>query len=81
MNLSLRSLGREKCEEPGVRVLEILQELLEHENMQVRTFVNGTLYSLLGRPKLKEQSKQLSLLQYLIHLKENSDERFIKQLQ
>ncbi|EAR85677.1 hypothetical protein TTHERM_00420850 (macronuclear) [Tetrahymena thermophila SB210] len=81
MNLSLRSLGRDKCEDEDLRVLEVLQQLLEHENQQVRTFVNGTLYSLLSRPALKEQSRQLSLLQYLVHLRDNSDERFNKQLQ
>ena len=71
MNLSLRTAGKIKCEEPDViilkkifiekasqvEVLEVLNELLEHENMQVRTFVNGTLYSLLSRPILKEQAK------------------------
>jgi hypothetical protein len=33
MNLSLRSLGKLKCEDPRERVLEVLNDLLEHENM------------------------------------------------
>lgn len=37
----------------------MFNELLEHENLQVRTFVNGTLYSLLSRPILREQAKVL----------------------
>lgn len=71
MNLSLRSIGKKKCEDPNVNslisqcvekiiqveVLQVFNDLLEHENLQVRTFVNGTLYSLLSRPALKEQAK------------------------
>ena len=56
MNLSLRSAGKKRCEESEVEVLEILADLLEHENMQVRSFVNGTLYSLLSSPSFKEQA-------------------------
>ena len=83
MNLSLRSAGKTRCEDPKVLiifyikklfsikilkytikinkkkedVLSVLNELLEHENMQVRTFVNGTLYSLFSRPAIREQAK------------------------
>ena len=49
MNLSLRSLGKTKCEDPKEEVLKVLNDLLEHDNLQVRTFVNGSLYSLLSR--------------------------------
>ena len=52
MNLSLRVEGKNKCEEiPGI--LEVLNELIENENLQVRTHVNGTLYSILTRKSLK----------------------------
>ena len=54
MNLSLRSISKIKCEDPQEEVLKVLNDLLEHENMQVRTFVNGTLYSLLSRQVLRE---------------------------
>lgn len=54
MNLSLRSSGKTKCENNIEDVLNVLNDLLEHENMQVRTFVNGTLYSLLSRQSLRE---------------------------
>ena len=40
-----------------IEVLPVFNDLLEHENLQVRTFVNGTLYSLLSRPSLREQAK------------------------
>lgn len=32
MNLSLRTLGKQKCQDPKEQVLEVLNELLEHEN-------------------------------------------------
>ena len=51
MNLSLRSSGKNQCE--SLDILTVLNDLLEHENMQVRTHVNGTLYSILVRPTLK----------------------------
>ena len=54
MNLSLRSAGKTKCEQmPESLVLQVLSELIEHDNMVVRTHVNGTLYSILTRKGLK----------------------------
>lgn len=35
MNLSLRSSGKIRCEAPEEGVLNVLNDLLEHENMQV----------------------------------------------
>ena len=53
MNLSLRAAGKRKAE--TVPTLTVLNALLEMDNPQVRTYVNGTLYSVLTRPVLKEQ--------------------------
>ena len=69
MNLSLRSSGKDKCEELGGEVLQVLIDLLENENPQVRTYVNGTLYSIFTRASLKEAANALGMhemLQYLI---------------
>ena len=70
MNLSLRVAGKNKCEEmPRNSVLSVLSELIEHENMVVRTHVNGTLYSILTRRSLKVQASELGMqdmLQYLL---------------
>lgn len=52
MNLTLRSKGKLKCEEVSNDILEVLNEHLENENNQVRTYVNGTLYSVLESRKL-----------------------------
>jgi len=80
MNLSLRSSGKKKCEESDVEVLEILADLLEHDNMQVRSFVNGTLYSLLSSPSFKEQAHAMGMSEILSYLMENADERYKKQI-
>ncbi len=53
MNLSLRAAGKRQAE--TVPTLAVLNALLEMDNPQVRTYVNGTLYSVLTRPVLKEQ--------------------------
>ena len=80
MNLSLRSSGKIKAEENVEVVLTVLNDLLEHENMQVRTFVNGTLYSLLSRQSLREHAKAMGMQDILKYLMEHSDERFKKQI-
>jgi hypothetical protein len=55
MNLSLRVDGKSKCEQiPDI--LTVLNELIENENLQVRTHVNGTLYSILTRQSLKNMA-------------------------
>ena len=52
MNLSLRTKGKQKCEEP-IGVIPTLIDLIDHENVQVKTFINGLLYSLMSRKKLR----------------------------
>jgi len=60
MNLSLRTKGKEKCEE-DIGVIPTLIDLLNHENVQVKTFTNGLLYSLMPRKKLRIEAKKLNL--------------------
>jgi hypothetical protein len=62
-------------------VLQVLSELIEHENMVVRTHVNGTLYSILTRKALKQQARSLGMQEMLFYLMENSDEQLKKQIQ
>jgi hypothetical protein len=33
MNLSLRSSGKDKCEEPEIELLKVLNNLVEHDNL------------------------------------------------
>lgn len=86
MNLSLRVAGKNKCEdmckdEPNNLVLQVLSELIEHENMVVRTHVNGTLYSILTRESLKQQARALGMQDMLQYLMAQSDEQLKKQIQ
>lgn len=81
MNLSLRDAGKDKCEEPDIQLLSVLNNLVEHENLQVRTYVNGTLYSIFTRKKLKEEARKLGMPEVLQYLMEQSDEQFKRQIQ
>lgn len=55
MNLCLRTRGKDVCEQllSKVNILKVLTDMMEHDNLQVRTHVNGTLYSILTRQSLK----------------------------
>ena len=33
MNLSLRAAGKDRCEDPQIELLKVLNELVEHENL------------------------------------------------
>lgn len=80
MNLSLRADGKNKCEAIP-EILTVLNELIEIENMQVRTHVNGTLYSILTRSSLKQSAHQLGMADMLEYVMQNSDEQFQRQIQ
>lgn len=58
----------------------MLNEHIEHENLQVRTYVNGTLYSLLTRPNLKEQARALGMPEMLKYLLAHSEEQLARQV-
>jgi hypothetical protein len=81
MNLSLRAAGKDKCEEPQIELLKVLNDLVEHDNLQVRTYVNGTLYSIFTRKKLREEAKELGMPEVLQYLMQQSDEQFKRQIQ
>ncbi len=92
----LRSSAKARCAEcttSSCDILGTLNELLEHQNRrvmvcklvvtyrQVRTYVNGTLYSVLEVEEMKERANALGMediLKYLIH---SSDEEFRQQLE
>lgn len=57
MNLMLRAAGRKRCKELGA--FGVLMKLIEHPNLQVRTHVNGTLYTLLGVPSQRVEAQRL----------------------
>ena len=59
----------------------MLSDLVEHDNLQVRTYVNGTLYSIFTRKKLREDAKSLGMREVLQYLMNQSDEQFKRQIQ
>jgi len=83
MNLSLRSRGKDECEKlmSQVNMLKVLSDMMEHENLQVRTHVNGTLYSILKRDSLKQHANALGMLDMLVYLIKSSDEQMQRQVQ
>mmetsp|Transcript_8258 Transcript_8258/g.19419 ORF Transcript_8258/g.19419 Transcript_8258/m.19419 type:complete len:1179 (+) Transcript_8258:90-3626(+) len=56
MNLTLRAAGRRRCMTCGG--CSTLVCLIEHPNPQVRTHVNGTLYSLLGVRRIRMEARE-----------------------
>ncbi|MEW5305285.1 MAG: hypothetical protein WDW36_007837 [Sanguina aurantia] len=57
MNLVLRSAGRAGCVTLGQQVLAVCEDLAEHTNDAIRTYVNGTLYSIFSLPPLREAAR------------------------
>jgi hypothetical protein len=80
MNLSLRTAGKSKCTDPEMDILVVLSQLTEHESLQVRTYVNGTLYSILVKGSLKARAEEIGLPDSLKLLIEHSDETFARQI-
>lgn len=80
MNLSLRGGGKEKMEERKEVAMEVCGELMESGNEQVRTFINGTLYSMLSRKSFREYARSLRYKEKLEAMHESADERQRKQL-
>jgi len=81
MNLSLRVTGRDRCEKVSNKLLKILINYLHSESIQVRTCINGTLYSLLKRKKMKLEAKKLGLEKMLNSQLQNPNEQMKKQIQ
>ncbi|CAE8585843.1 unnamed protein product [Polarella glacialis] len=61
MNLALRSVGKRKCTEPELDTLTVALNLMEHWNPQIRTHINGTLYSLLSVPSFRARARHAGL--------------------
>jgi hypothetical protein len=53
---------------------------MESDSLQVRTYVNGTLYSVLVRASLKERAREIGLPDSLNALIEHSDETLARQI-
>ncbi|KAJ1563158.1 LisH domain-containing protein armc9 [Cladochytrium tenue] len=72
MNLALRSAGRRRCMTRAERTLEILANLLDLGNLQVRTCVNGALFSLLSEPLFRKHAREMELKQLLLESRDET---------
>ena len=83
MNLALRSAGKRRCLEQDI--LPVAMKLMEHWNPQIRTHINGTLYSLLSVPKFRDSAQRAGLEAMLrsIHSQANSlgDDISVRQIE
>ena len=83
MNLALRSTGKHKCLDQDV--LPMAMKLMEHWNPQIRTHINGTLYSLLSLAGFRESARNAGLEAALrsIHRQASSlgDEIAVRQIE
>ncbi len=57
MNLTQRTLGKKRCEDTRLGVLQVLRPLLDTSNSQVRTYINGTLYSIFSSPTIRADAR------------------------
>ncbi|NXN98237.1 ARMC9 protein, partial [Rhinopomastus cyanomelas] len=65
MNLCLRSAGKKMCARIAKHVLEVLSALLGHENHKIQPYVNGTLYSILAVPSVREAARAMGMKEIL----------------
>lgn len=59
MNLALRTAGKQRCLE--MDTITVALNLMEHWNPQIRTHINGTLYSLLSVPSFRASARRAGL--------------------
>jgi hypothetical protein len=83
MNLALRTAGKRKCVE--LDTLTVALNLMEHWNPQIRTHINGTLYSLLSVASFRARARHAGLegvLRYIhSHASSLSDDISKKQIE
>lgn len=80
LNLSLRSGGKDKFEEVKHSALTLLATLMKHDNPELKSFVNGTLYSLFTRPAIRKLALEMGFERKLKELISKADETLEKRL-
>lgn len=80
MNLSLRKAGKNKLEEHAADVMTMLNKFLNHSNTQVKTYINGTLYSILTRPMMKQAAIKLGMEKRLKGLCSTAEDSIKRQI-
>jgi hypothetical protein len=78
MNLALRSETRRRWASEGTEILKLLTDLVEHENVQVKTYANSTLYYLLGDYRFQESASAMGIHDMLKYWMETSSDPLIQ---
>ncbi|XP_059167158.1 lisH domain-containing protein ARMC9-like [Physella acuta] len=65
MNLCLRTAGKKRCVRNAHQTLKVLSDLLGHDNVEIRPYVNGALYSILAIPSIRENAKAMGMEEIL----------------
>jgi LisH domain-containing protein ARMC9 len=81
MNLCLRTNGVKECVRDPTRTLVVISELIEHDNIQVKTYVNGLLYSLFADDAMRQKARMIGMDEQLRQMKSSSDENLRKQIE
>ncbi|KAJ3158875.1 LisH domain-containing protein armc9 [Geranomyces michiganensis] len=81
MNLCLRTKGKKECMGGNEdRVLRVLSAVMEVESLQVKTYINGTLYSLFSEPSLRDAARAQGMEDMLSYMRESEDEQLVGQI-
>ena len=80
MNLSLRKEGKEKFEAIAEKIIKILIKFLNCENIQILTCINGMIYSLLKKRKIREFAIIYGIEKKLNGLKKFNNEQINNQI-
>ncbi|XP_035747100.1 lisH domain-containing protein ARMC9 isoform X5 [Egretta garzetta] len=81
MNLCLRSAGKKMCARIANHVLKVLSDLLGHENHEIQPYVNGTLYSVLAIPSVREEARAMGMEEILRCFIKEGNAEMIRQIE
>lgn len=80
MNLCQRTKGMKECVRDPSATLSILNELIEHDNVQIKTYVNGLLCSLFADEGMRIKARMIGMKEQLTYMKTMCDESMGKQI-
>ena len=80
MNLCLRTVGKQQASSNPEMIIKVLNELIDYDNIQVKTYVNGCLYSLFSDKGMRSHALSMGMESQLEYLKQLSDDSLVKQI-
>eukprot|EP00117_Sycon_ciliatum_P015117 scpid50044/ scgid15102/ LisH domain-containing protein ARMC9; Melanoma/melanocyte-specific tumor antigen KU-MEL-1; NS21 len=80
MNLCLRTAGKLYCITDSHQILSVLSDQMEGDDLLIRSYINGSLYSLLTVPQIREQAREMGLGAFIEELQKTSPPHMASQL-